>query len=144
MDDTVKARVEATTAEAIASGPFEDFREAYRERLRWLKESRPDEFARALKHYEALAESIADGGSPIDAWLDYGRRLGELSGAGKLLAIDATGRAHPATGASSDELLLHLPDDTSVPALALAIPRSLSDAQKASLDLLVRRKLALE
>src|SRR5688572_10639649 len=144
MDDTVKARIEATTAAAIASGPFEDFREAYRDRLRWLKESRPDEFARALKHYDALAESIAEGSPPIEAWLDYGRRLGELSGAGKLMAIDATGRARPASGASSNELLLHLPDDTGVPAMPLAIPRSLTDAQRASLDLLVRRKLALE
>ena len=144
MDDTAKARVEASTAEAIATGPFEDFREAYRERLRWLKDSRPDDFARALKHYEALAESIAAGSQPIEAWLDYGRRLGELSGAGKLMAIDATGRAQPASGVSSDELLLHLPDDNAVPALALAIPRALTEAQKASLDLLVRRKLALE
>lgn len=144
MDDTAKARVEASSAEAIATGPFEDFREAYRERLRWLKESRPDAFAMALKHYEALVQSIAQGSHPIEAWLDYGRRLGELSGTGKLMAIDASGRARPASGASPDELLLHLPDDTAVPALALAIPRSLAPAQRASLDLLVRRKLALE
>jgi hypothetical protein len=144
MDDTAKARAEARTADAIASGPFEDFREAYRDRLRWLKESSPEGFTRALKHYDALVESIVAGTHPIEAWLDYGRRLGELSGKGRLMTIDASGRAQEAAGAAEGELLLHLPDDINIPALPLAIPRSLSDAQRASLDLLVRRKLSLE
>jgi hypothetical protein len=143
MDDTVKGRAEARTVEAISTGPFEDFREAYRERLRWLKESRPDAFTRALNHYDTLVERIANGGDVITEWLNYGRELGHLTGAGKLVAIDETGRAVTPSG-SADQMLLHLPDDAAVPALALAVPRELSDAQRASFDLLVRRKLALE
>ena len=44
----------------------------------------------------------------------------------------------------SEQLLLYLPDDINVPALPLAVPRQLSEHQKATLDLLVRRKLSLE
>jgi hypothetical protein len=143
MDDTVKSAAEARTAQAIAEGPFHDFREGYRERLRWLKEARPEGFARALASYEQLVENIAKGDEPLHEWLTYGRRLGELSGAGKVVAIDESGRAQPAAQASG-ELLLHLPDDINVPALPLAVPRTLSEHQKATLDLLVRRKLAIE
>ena len=143
MDDTAKARAEGRTREAIESGPYEDFREAYRERLRWLKEARGNAFTSALAHYETLVQSIADGGDPVREWLQYGRHLGELSGTGKVYAIDASGRALGPTGAA-DEMLLHLPDDVSVPALPLAVPRSISEHQKATLDLLVRRKLSLD
>jgi hypothetical protein len=143
MDDTAKARAEALTADMIAAGPYEDFREPYRERLRWLKETRPEAFSQALQHYETLVERIAGGNDAIREWLVYGRQLGELSGAGKVTAIDQTGRSVNPTGAAG-EMLLHLPNEASVPALALAIPRDASAAQRAAYDLLVRRKLALE
>ena len=143
MDDTAKARAETRTAEAIAAGPYQDFREGYRERLRWLKETRPDAFQQALTAYEALVQGIAQGADPVQQWLEYGRRLGELSGRGAVVGIDESGRS-VAAAAGADTLLLHLPDDINVPALPLAIPRDISAAQKSTLDLLVRRKLALE
>jgi hypothetical protein len=143
MDDTAKAQAEARTREAIEMGPYEDFREAYRERLRWLKDARAHAFTTALAHYETLVTSIAAGADPVREWLRYGQRLGELSGAGKVYAIDASGRAAAPTGAA-DEMLLHLPDDVGVPALPLAVPRAVSDHQRATLDLLVRRKLSLD
>jgi len=143
MDDTARATAEQRTAEAIASSPFEDFREGYRERLRWLKETRPQGFTEALASYGQLVENIARGDDPLHEWLTYGKRLGELSGAGKMYAIDRTGAAQP-VAQFEESLLLHLPDEINVPALPLAVPRDLSEAQRASLDLLVRRKLALE
>jgi hypothetical protein len=143
MDDTVKLAAESRTAEAIASGPYDDFREAYRERLRWLKEARPQAFADAVASYERLVGSVASGRDPIQAWLEYGQELGELSGRGKLVGIDETGR-EVAADASAGWMILHLPDDVGVPALALAVPRDLSHAQKSALDLLVRRKLSFE
>ena len=143
MDDTAKARVESRTAEAIAAGPYEDFREAYRERLRWLKDARAQAFSQAVASYERLVADVANGGDPIEKWLEYGRQLGELSGPGKVIGIDETGREVPVSG-SGNQLILHLPDDISVPALPLAIPRQLSVHQKSTLDLLVRRKLTLE
>ena len=143
MDDTAKSAAELRTAQAIENGPFEDFREAYRERLRWLKEARTVAFSQALAAYDELVQKIAQGDDPLNEWLAYGRRLGELSGAGQVCAIDDTGRAQAAEH-FSEELLIHLPDDINVPALPLAVPRRLSEHQKATLDLLVRRKLALE
>lgn len=143
MDDTVKARAEARTEAAISEGPYQDFREAYRERLRWLKDARPDGFAKALQHYEELVQNIADGADVAAEWLRYGRFLGELSGDGNVVSIDPTGRSVAPTHAS-DQMLLHLPQDIGVPALALAIPRQITDAQRSTLDLLVRRKLSLE
>ena len=144
MDDTAKAVAETRTAEAIDAGPYADFRESYRERLRWLKEARPQSFSAAVESYETLVERVAAGADPIEAWLAYGQQLGELSGRGKVVAIDQSGREVQQPDGSANGMVLHLPDDINVPALPLAIPRSLSAAQKATLDLLVRRKLSLE
>lgn len=143
MDDTVKTAAEARTAEAIAAGPYDDFREGYRERLRWLKDARAQAFSQAVASYEQLVADVASGGDPIEKWLQYGRELGELSGRGKVVGIDESGRAEPVNGTGT-QLILHLPDDVSVPALPLAVPRQLSIHQRSTFDLLVRRKLALE
>jgi hypothetical protein len=139
MDDTAKRLADERTDQAIGSAPFEDFREAYRERLRWLKDSQPHGFTRALSHYnDILVPNIAAGSDPLVEWLEYGRLLGNLSGAGKVMRIDETGRAFPLDD-RIDGLVLHLPEDTNVPALALAVPRQLSDAQKATLGLLIKK-----
>ena len=139
MDDTAKRSADALTEKALAEGPYADFRDGYRERLRWLKDNRPDAFGRALDHYnDLLVPNIANGAAPLTEWIDYGRRLGELTGKGRLVRIDETGRAAD-IGNDLTGLLLHLPDDTAAPALALAVPRELSEAQRATLDLLVRK-----
>jgi hypothetical protein len=139
MDDTAKRLADERTDQAIANAPFEDFREAYRERLRWLKDSQPQGFSRALSHYnDILVPNIAGGADPLVEWMEYGRLLGNLSGAGKVMRIDETGRAFPFAN-ETDGLILHLPDDTNVPALALAVPKRSSDAQKATLGLLVKK-----
>jgi hypothetical protein len=140
MNDSAKRRSDELTETAISAAMIADFREAYRERLRWLKETQPQAFNRALAHYnEILVPNIAEGTDPIAEWLEYGKLLGNLSGPGKILSIDETGRAGPASGVVAG-LLLHLPDDTGVPALALAIPKDLSDAQRATLNLLVKQR----
>jgi hypothetical protein len=140
MDDTAKRLADERTAQAIRDAPFEDFREAYRERLRWLKDSQPQGFTRALSHYnDILVPNIAAGADPLAEWLEYGRLLGNVSGAGNVMRIDETGRAFP-LGDGVDGLVLHLPEDTNVPALALVVPKALSDAQKATLGLLVKNK----
>ena len=143
MDDTAKAQIETRTAEAIENGPYEDFRQAYRDHLRWLKETSPRGFSNALKYYnDILAANIAAGHDPLGEWLEYGRTLAQLSGPGKVYRIDETGRALPVTDvAGSRGVLLHLPDDINVRAFPLAIPRTLSPHQRATLDLLVNRKL---
>jgi hypothetical protein len=119
--------------------PFADFRGVYRDRLRWLKEARASAFTTALAHYnDVLVPNIVAGAAPIGEWIDYGKRLGELAGSGKVVRIDESGRAHPYDG-SVEGLILHLPNDTAVPALALAVPRAPSEAQRAALELLVKK-----
>lgn len=138
MDDTAKRQAEAATEKALRAGPFSDFRAVYRERLRWLKEVRPAAFASALEHFDrVLLPNVLAGADAVREWIDYGQRLGELAGAGSLVRIDESGRAHPFDG-RLEGLILHLPDDTAVPALSLAVPREPSAAQRAALDLLVR------
>lgn len=139
MDDTAKRRADEQTDEAIRSAPCEDFRESYRDRLRWLKDSQPQAFSRALSHYnDVLVPNIAAGAEPLAEWLRYGQLLGDLSGTGKTSRIDESGRAQP-WDESTGGLVLHLPDDTNVPALALAVPKQPSDAQAATMRLLLKR-----
>jgi hypothetical protein len=146
MDDTAKSQVEARTAEAIDTGPYEDFRQAYRDHLRWLKDANPQGFSKALAYYnDILAANIAAGHDPLREWLEYGHTLAQLSSRGTVYSVDETGRAQPVKEISnSTTLLLHLPDDINVRAFPFAIPRELSPHQRATLDLLVNRKLALE
>lgn len=140
MDDTAKQRADERTEQAIQRSPFGDFRQGYRERLRWLKDSQPQSFTKALSHYnDILVPNIAAGGDAIAAWVEYGKLLGELSGSGKAVRIDETGRAYD-LDSSLDGLILHLPEDTNVPALALAVPKQLSEAQRATLTLLVNKR----
>ncbi len=137
MNDTAKRRAEELTEKAVAAGAFEDFREPYRARLRWLKDSQPQAFTRALAHFNnVLVPNIAAGNDAIAEWVEYGKLLGELSGRGRVLSIDASGKAAPLSELRG--LILHVPDDLSVPALPLAMPRELSDAQRATMQLLIK------
>lgn len=139
MDNTAKQRADAATDQAIEYAGLDDFREDYRERLRWLKDNRPQQFAQALSHYnDVLVPNVASGRDAIAEWLEYGRLLGELSGAGKSVTIDETGKAHKLGTVSG--LALHLPEDTGIPALRLAVPRDLTASQKATLQLLVPQR----
>ena len=139
MDDTAKRLAEAATEKTLSEAPFADFRGVYRDRLRWLKEVRPQAFTTALAHYnDVLVPNIAAGAGPIGEWIDYGKRLGDLAGTGKVVRIDESGRSHPYDGVV-EGLILHVPADTAVPALALAVPREPSAAQRAALELLVKR-----
>ena len=140
-----KTRAENRTETAITESGFEDFRPAFRERLRRLREDKPAAFAAALRYYEdRLLPVVADESSDaLSEWVAYGQRLGELTSAGQTLSIDETGRARPYTAVSPDQLTLHIPGDTSVEALALLVPRELSHAQRATVDLLLNRARAL-
>src|SRR5688500_6524581 len=96
MDDTAKRLADERTDAAIGNAPYEDFREAYRDRLRWLKDNQPQAFSRAWSHYnDILVPNIAAGADPLTEWLDYGRLLGNLSGKGNAVSIDETGRSYP-------------------------------------------------
>jgi len=123
-----------------------DPREFYRERLAELKERDPKAYQEAVRYYEeTLIPSIAAGeAEPLAAWTEYGRRLAELSVAGRTVMVDETGRASPYQGPPTPgTLVLHLPRTAGGRALLVGLPAQLSEAQRATYDWLVlgRQKL---
>jgi hypothetical protein len=144
-DDTTRQRADARLEEALARDQLADPRPHFRDRLRLLRERNPAAFEQAIGYFEnTLIPHVAEGGEAAAAWLEYGRRLGELAGGGEIVAVDETGRARPLRGeAEAAALLLHVPEDPATPVLALRSPAQPSAAQRATLDLLVNRKLML-
>jgi hypothetical protein len=125
--------------QALAESGFQEPRPSFRDRLRHFREEAPAAYSAGVEYYEktlvpALAAEDVD---PLLAWIEYGRRLGELAGRGN-------GRARPYRHELRyDALVLHVPDDTAIEVLALAIPTTLAPPQKATLDLLVHRARGL-
>jgi hypothetical protein len=98
MSEQAKERADARLLEAFAREGIEDNRPAYRQRLRQLRDRNPAAFERALRHYEdEVLPALGVEDDPVAAWIAYGVWLGELDGPGRLLAVDADGRARPAT-----------------------------------------------
>lgn len=142
MTENEKARADARMDAALSQSGFEDPRPLLRDRLRLFREEQPNTFRTALEYYEqTLLPSLATQPSaPLTEWIEYGRRLGELAGHGKVVSIDQTGRTRPYSGEPlPDHLILHVPNDTVVEVLPLAVPRALSAPQRATLDLLLHR-----
>lgn len=140
MSDDVTTRADKALEDALAETGARDPREFYRERLRELKQSNPDGYAKAVSYYrDILLPSIADGAAPLGAWTEYGRKLAETVTPGSTVSIDETGRSHAYEGPDLDRLLLHLPDGKGR-ALLVGLPRELSPAQRATYDVLVAGK----
>jgi hypothetical protein len=146
MGENEKARAEARMDAALAASALRDPRPAFRDRLRYFREEQPSVFGEALEYFEkTLVPNVAaEHAEPLQAWFEYGRRLGELTGPGKTMCIDATGRAHAYAGETqASDLILHVPHDPTAPVLPLSVPRELSEPQKATLDLLLHRARGL-
>lgn len=142
LRDRANARLDA----ALRDRELADPRGGYRTRLRALRETRPELFERATRHYEEhVLPALAAGDDAIDTWIDYGRVLAEMIGPGRVLAIDGTGVARPySPPLPAGALVLHVPYDPETVTLPLAEPAAPSAAQRAAYDLLVRGRLALE
>ena len=134
-----KTRADARLETALQGADQRDPRPLYRPALKFLRDQRPDAFDEALRHLEEeLIPAVAGEADPLVAWLEYGRRLARALGAGRLMELDSTGRAHPVSDpAEARGLVLHLPDEASAPVLTLRCPRDPSPAQQATLELLV-------
>lgn len=142
MNDTVAAAAERALEAALAESGARDPRDFYRERLRELRRLRPDEYRSLVEYYTntllpEVAESRRDA---LVAWTEYGRRLAEALAPGRTVAIDDTGRARPYDPATGVGLILHLPNDGGARALLVALPHSLTPAQRATYDVLVAGK----
>jgi hypothetical protein len=139
----IRQRADTRLDEALERGALRDPRDFYRDRLRLLKELDPAAFDEARRYYEEelIPRVAADDSDPVLEWIELGRKLG---GAGRVVMIGVDGLASDyATPGARDQLVLHLPDDTRTPVLALNVPRELSPARQATYDLLVERKLRI-
>lgn len=137
-----KPRADARLEAALQDSAQADPRPLYRPALRHLKDRDRAAFDDALRYFEEeLIPAVAGEADPLEAWLEYGRRLARALGDGRLLELDSTGRARPVPDPSAATgLVLHLPDDAGVPALVLRRPKALSKAQQAAIELLVDRR----
>jgi hypothetical protein len=143
MVEDLRTRADARLTEALACGGFADPRQAFRDRLRALRESDQAAFARAKAYYEdTLTPRVAAAESdPIAEWIEYGRLLGEAAAAGSVVEVDATGRSRTYVPPPSGErLVLHLPTEPTAPVLILSAPATPSPAQQATIQLLVEQK----
>jgi hypothetical protein len=143
MDETLRARADARLEQVLAETGRSDPRGYYRDRLRTLRERDPAAFRQATGHFEeVLLPRVAGGDAdPLEEWLEYGRLLAQLEEPGRTVAIDRRGRARSyGRPAAPDALILHLPDDAGAAALVVGLPPELSAAQRATYDLLVRRR----
>lgn len=128
---------------ALAERGARDPREFYRERLKTLRAADAAGFERAVRYFEEtlIPEVAREASDPLAAWLEYGRVLADLCIAGETVQIDPTGRSTLyAPPVPVESLVLHLPTSTREAALAVGIPPKLSDAQRATYDLLVNRR----
>jgi len=139
-----KMRAEARLDEAVHGAGLADPRVPLRARLRELKESHPAAFDQARSHYEqTVLPALAEAADPLAAWVDYACFLAQLTSTGRLVGIDATGRATAFQAASPGLLVLFIPDDTPAAVLVALAPAQPSAAQQATVDLLVNRRLGL-
>lgn len=141
-DPELKAAAERRFEEALAISSARDPRDYYRERLKELRATRPDLYDQAIAYYEqTLVPTVADPASdPVAEWLEYGRVVAVMMSPGRTVQVDATGLAHDFDRSrAAGELVLHVPTSSRAPILVVGLPAKLSDAQRATYELLVRR-----
>jgi len=146
MSEDVLEQADRRLEEALERTGAHAPRELYRSHLRSLKSRDPEAYEEGVRFYrEELVPSVASGeADPLEAWHAYGRRLAQLTAPGRAVEIDAGGRAASfRPPASPERMVLHLPDDTKERAVPIAVPADPSPAQRATYDVLVRRKQKL-
>ncbi|HYW06329.1 MAG TPA: hypothetical protein VE913_05200 [Longimicrobium sp.] len=139
----VRARADARFEAAIQAGA-RDPRDFYRDRLKSLRADDAEAFRRALEYYEdrLIPAVAADDSDAAGEWLEYGRVLATLSAIGRTVQIDPSGlAAEYSRPVPPENLVLHVPDRPTLPALIVGLPAKLSPAQKATHDLLVKQSL---
>ncbi len=139
-----RARADERFQAALTERGARDPRDFYRDRLKEMREAAPEAYQKARRYYETrlIPAVAAEGSDPLREWLEYGRLLATLTASGRTVQIDASGLSSDyAPPVSPDHLVLHLPEQTSRPALVVGIPMKLSPAQRAAYDLLVKQSL---
>jgi hypothetical protein len=144
MDADLRARAEAHLQQAAASLDLADPRPPLRHRLRQLRETDAAAFEQAIGHYETeVLPRLAD--DALGTWLDYARYLGELTGPGRLMSVDARGRAETfRPPVQRGTLVLYLPEADAADVIVAAAPLECAPPQQATMDLLVEKRLVLQ
>jgi hypothetical protein len=145
MSSDDRARAEARLEQKVRESGARDPRKFYEERLAELAERDPRAHKDALEYAErTLYPTVASGDAdPVAAWTEFGRRLADAAASGKTVNVDGSGRSSPYSNpAPSDVLVLHLPQ-AGGRAMLVALPKELSEAQRATYDWLVSGKLKM-
>ena len=145
-DADLRARADARFARVLEETGARDPRDFYRKQLVALKAADANAYRRALAYFDdELTPAVArDDSDPLGEWLEYGRFLATLTGPGRTVQIDAEGRAsNYARPVPAGSLVLHLPERTTAPAVIVGLPASLTPAQRATYDLLIRQAQSL-
>lgn len=123
---------------ALERHGLRDVQPLYRELLLRLKAADPDLYRRAVTRYEEEVVPRLEGEEePLAVWVGYGAWLAARLQAGRVVAIDESGRAETVDGDPPlGPLLLHLPDERDVPATVLALPADPSPPQRTTVELL--------
>jgi len=145
MTGEPRKQADARLAGRLAELEALDARETYRSLLRALKAENADAFTRASRYYEEhVVPRLLTEPDPVDAWIDYGRMIGELAGTGRMLVIDESGRSQRyRPPLAPQQMVMFVPDDARVGSFAAIQPAALSAAQRATLSLLVEGRLSL-
>ncbi len=142
----VEERAENNLKSALEREGARDPRDFYRGQLKELRQANPAGYEAAVTYYiDTLIPGVASEDSdPLTAWLEYGRVIADAIAPGQTVEVDTAGRRTAYTPPTPrDRLVLHMPD-AGTRALPVGLPTELSDAQRATYDLLVRGKLKLQ
>lgn len=144
MTDDLKRRADERLAEALEAAGLADARPVYRQVLRHLRETHPEAFERALRHYEAeVLPALGGEAEPVATWIAYGAWLAGLTAGGRVMAVRGDGRAAEyAPPYTAGDLVLHVPESAADPVVPLMRSAAPSAAQQATYDLLVAGRVS--
>ena len=145
MGNGHEGKAEARLSEALRDTGAVDPRPVCRELLRELKQRGQETYDDAISEYQnsVVARIGGEKADPLEIWLLYACELAERIRPGRDVVIDGTGRATPLEPPPSwQDLILHLPGDSRSPCLVVGQPPELTRAQRATVAVLVNRKVS--
>ena len=144
MGSGLEEKAEARLSEALRDTGAVDPRPVCREFLRELQGHGQHPYDDAISAFRnsVVARIGGEEADPLETWLLYACELAERIRPGRNVVIDGTGRAAPLEPPPSwQDLILHLPRNSRSPCLIVGRPPELTRAQRATVAVLVTRKV---